>query len=176
MPNECQHDSGESGLQAITNALSALFPRQVTPEIEEEILDVLLDAFPGDVPDLVKNGCDRIDVDGMLHSIHRWTVENQWPAWVWNSLHPVTGEPTEEFWEAVAVELTCPRTAAVIGFGADTEPKSRYKPHWTCVTRVTANFVFCKGSSLYPRVPRVDTGVRPAKRWAIEHCFILNRQ
>lgn len=168
--------SGLCAMYSIINALSILFPRQVTPDIEEQMVGVLIDAYPGDVADLIKNGCERAEIDGMLHGAHRWTAEQKWPAWIWNSLHPVTGEPTAEFWEAVAVELMHPRTAVIVGFGADTEPQSRYEPHWSCVTRVTASFLFLKDSSDYHRVPRVDTGVRPAPRWAVEDCFILNRQ
>lgn len=175
-PFEQGSGSGLCAVYAIINALSLMFPRHVSSEVEEELLAALTDAYPGDVRDLIKEGCERPEMESMLHGISRWTAERKWPDWTWRALHPVQGESTAEFWDAVRAELEAPRTAAVVGFGEDTEKPSRYEPHWTCVTRVMDHFIFLRDSADYKRIPRHDTGVRPAPRWAIEDAFILCRE
>lgn len=175
-PFEQGTGSGLCAVYAIINALGLMFPRQVTLGVEEELLAALTDAYPGDARDLIKDGCERPEVEAMLHGISRWTQERKWPAWTWRSLHPVHGESTAEFWDAVRAELEAPRTAALVGFGEDTEKKSRYEAHWTCVTRVMDHFIWLRDSAEYKRIARHETGVRPEPRWAIEDTFILSRE
>lgn len=166
---------GTCAVYAIINALSIVLPRQVTPTAEEQMLAALVDAYPGDVAALVKDGCERPEVDALLHGVLQWAKRQKWPAWEWRSLHPVVGEPTAEFLDAMRAELETPRSAALVGFGEDTKRGTRYEPHWSCVTRLSDQFIWLKDSSSYRRVPLADVGVRPAPRWAIEDCFILSR-
>ena len=173
-PYEQGAGSGLCAAYAIINALSLLFPRLLTSDVEEKLLPVLADAS-GDAGTLLKEGAERPQVSRMLAGVYAWTQEQGWPFWEVRELHPIPGEPSADFWDALAVELEVPRTAAVLGLGKDTE-RSSYEEHYTCVVRVTKSFIFLRDSAKYgSRLPRKDFGIRPEPRWSLEDCWVLTR-
>ena len=58
---------------SIVNALAVILPDQVTPDTECDLLGVLVDAYPGDVRELIRGQCKRHEVDLML-----WWRRNEW--------------------------------------------------------------------------------------------------
>jgi hypothetical protein len=167
--------NGLCAIYAIVNALGVIQPRYMTEEMEEPLIGALIDCYPGDVASLIKDGCERPEMDTLLKGAQEWTDELDWAVWSSHALHPVHGETASEFWDAVAAELSPRRTIAIVGFNEDSESPSRYEPHWTCVERISPFYLFLRDSSDYVRVPRRDTGVRPEPRWAIEDCYIISR-
>ena len=168
--------NGLCSVYAVLNAMAIVFPARMTDAMQEELVGVVSDAFPGDAKSLIRDGAERPEIVSMLNGLARWTQEQDWPHWHYHDLHPIRGEPSEEFWDAVRAELVIPNTAAVVGFGADSRAGTRYEPHWTCVRRVADTFIELRDSTEYKRVPRRDTGVRPEPRWAVEDCFVIARE
>jgi hypothetical protein len=168
--------NGLCAIYAIVNALGAIQPRYMTEEMEDPVIAALIDCYPGDVADLIKDGCERPEMDVLLKGAQEWTDKREWAVWGTHTLHPVQGESREEFWDAVAAELVQRHSIALLGFGSDNRgPVSRYEPHWTCVERISPSYLFLRDSSEYARVPKRDTAVRPEYGWAIEDCYILSR-
>jgi len=156
------------------NAMRYLFPRRMV-ESSEDVLAALMDAYPSDVRSLVKDGCDRPEIEMMIIGLHRWTETKGWPPWFFRSLHPQKGETAEAFWDAIAAELEMPYTAALIGFGDHTRSNTRYEPHFTVASSVTNREVHLCDSDVYKRIARKDTGIRPELGWAIEDAWIFSR-
>ncbi len=167
--------SGLCGAYAIMNALALLFPRKIDDETGEGLFAAVLEAYPGPVRDLVIDGSERPEMEPMLNGALAWTREQGWPAWDWEAAHPAPGETAEAFWTRMHAKLAEGRAAAIVGFGEDDQPDSRYEPHWTCVEEVGPRTIHLKDSSIYRRVLRSETGVRPEPRWAIEDTFALKR-
>lgn len=168
--------NGLCAIYAIVNALGVIQPRYMTEEMEEPLIAALIDCYPDDVGSLIKDGCERSEMDTMLRGAQEWTDKRDWAAWSSHALHPTRNEPRDEFWDAVAAELSPRQAVALVGFGEDNRgPASRYEPHWTCVERISPSYLFLRDSSEYVRVPKRDTGVRPEPGWAVEDCYILSR-
>ena len=168
--------SGLCGAYAILNALALLFPRRISGEAGEDLFAAVLEAYPGPVRDLIVEGSERPEMIPMLDGALAWTRDQGWPAWTWRDAHPAPGETGERFWDRMRAMLAVERTAVIVGFGDDEDrPRSRYEEHWTCVEEVGPRAVFLNDSSIYKRVPRRATGVRPEPGWAIEDAFVLRR-
>lgn len=167
--------NGLCAIYAIINALAVIQPRHMTEEMEEPLMAALIDSYPGDVADLIKDGCERPEMDALLKGAQEWTEKRDWAAWNSYALHPVQGESRDEFWEAVEAELVLRKSVALVGFNKDNRGPSRYEPHWTCVERISPSYLFLRDSTEYARVPKRDTAVRPEAGWAIEDCYILYR-
>lgn len=172
------HQGSGDGLcsaYGLINALSLVFPRQITNETEEKMIGAIARAYPGDAADLIANGCERPEVDVMIAGIQSWTQSRGWHEWEAHSLHPEPNERAAEFMDALQVELEVPYAAALVGFGAPNRGGTRYEPHYTCVSRVTDTFLHLKDSDIYKRVPRKDVGLGKRGVWPIEDCWILSR-
>ena len=85
------------------------------------------------------------------------------------------GETADACWIRMRAQLAGGRAAAIVGFDEEDRPGSRYEPHWTCVEEVGRRTIYLKNSSIYRRVLRSETGLRPEPRWAIEDAFVLRR-
>ena len=168
--------SGLSGDYAILNALAVLFPRKIDDDTGEGLFAAVLDAYPGPVRDLIIDGSERPEMEPMLDGALAWTQDQGWPAWTWEPVHPMPGETGEMFWDRMRAILANERSAIIVGFGDDRDrPRSRYEEHWTCVEEVGPRSVFLQDSSIYRRIPRRETGIRPEPGWAIEDAFALRR-
>src|SRR5215216_4308031 len=61
-----QHDEGLCGLYTIVNALSALYPEQMTHVKGAVLVSRLAEAVPGDMRSVIQEGTDRAQMDVML--------------------------------------------------------------------------------------------------------------
>jgi len=167
--------SGLCGVYAIINALALLFPRRIDDEIGEGLFAAVLEAYPGAVRDLIIEGCERPEMGPMIDGALAWTRAKGWPAWHYDAAHPVPGETADAFWTRMRAQLVGGRAAVIVGFDEDDRPGSRYEPHWTGVEEVGRRTIYLQDSSIYRRVLRSETGLRPEPRWAIEDAFVLRR-
>ena len=168
--------SGLCGAYSILNGLALLFPRRITETTGAGLFAAVLDAYPGPVRDLIIDGSERPEMIPMLDGALAWTRGQGWPAWTWTDIHPEAEEAADRFWDRVRAMLETGVGAVIVGFGDDADrPDSRYEEHWTCVEEVGPRAVYLKDSSIYKRIPRRETGIRPEPGWAIEDAFALRR-
>jgi hypothetical protein len=170
-----QHDEGLCGLYTIVNALSALIHERMTHVKGAVLVSRLAEAVPGDLSAIIREGTDRAQMEAMLDAARAWTGEQGWPAWTCRTMHPVHGDHSHPFWDAVATALKGRTAIALVGFGDYHKESTYYEPHWTCVERVAPLTLFLRDSDEYTRIPRAETGIRPEDGWEIEDCFILER-
>lgn len=168
--------SGLCGPASIINAVHVLYPRRLGEEDEGNLLNALLAAVPGDVRDLIADGCDRDVMARMLDAASGWVANQAWPALTWEAAHPKRGVPSGEFLDRLGFKLRLCQCAAIVGFGEDTRESTAYEPHWTCIEAIKPRTIDLRDSCSYGRVPRRDVGIRPEPGWEIQDCYLLRRE
>ncbi|GEP07104.1 hypothetical protein [Methylobacterium oxalidis] len=178
-PYRQAYGSGECGLCAIVAVVDTVC-HNVDEETAGPLLSALAQALPAETAAelahiLYEQGTDRREIELMLAAAQGWTHARGWCAWTWEAAHPQADETAEHFWDRLSDVLKGPHTAAIVGFGEDTQSNTRYGGHWTCPEHITDHEIYLRDSDVFRRIPRAETGIRPEPRWAIEDCYILSR-
>jgi hypothetical protein len=169
-------DEGVCGLYTIANALSILYPRDMSELKGALLVTRLASALPTDFNTIMREGTDRGQMEVMLPAAMEWAAENGMPFAVEPS-HPASDQKAQALWDELARAMARRRGTAtlVVGFGDDDAPNSRYEPHWTCVETIGPRSLTLRDSTCYRRVLRAETGIRPEHGWEIEDAFLLHR-
>jgi hypothetical protein len=176
------YGSAQCALLAILNALNILFgpiSEDDAGHIQAAMARTLEGTGGRDLATvLFEDGTGRAQARRMLRAAQAWTASMGWRPFLVDMQHPKTGERAVDFWKDIAGVLAMGRmlggACAVVGFGSDDRPTSRYAPHWTCVERIGERSINLRDSTDYGRVRIAETGIRPEHGWAVADCFVVS--